>query len=183
MADLAARHVLEGFDLPVTIGGVTLAAAADAPLFSVAPFRGRAGAVAAALGVDLPPPGRAADPPTGGRLIWAGLDLWLLRGPAADPTKALAGLAAVTDQSDGWTTLVLSGAGACDVLARLAPIDLDPAAFPPDAVARTQLKHMICLLARTAEGFEIAVMRSFALTAVHDLQTAMRRLAARAALA
>ena len=83
----------------------------------------------------LPEPGRTAGLADGGRLIWAGLDLWLLRGPRATPALAarLADLAAVTDQSDGWTALTPDRAGAAEVLARLVPIDLDARRLPARA--------------------------------------------------
>lgn len=184
MADLAPRPALAGLDLPLTFGGVTLAAGEDAPMLSLAPFRGRAGAVAEALGAALPGPGRAAALGAGSRLIWAGLDLWLLRGADATPALAsrLAEDAAVTDQTDGWAALRLVGAGAPEVLARLVPIDLAPAAFPPDAVARTGLRHIACVLIAASDGCDVLVTRSLAASAAHEIETAMRAVAARAAL-
>ena len=44
----------------------------------------------------------------------------------------------MTDQSDGWTVLALSGAAAVDVLARLVPVDLRLAAFPVGGALRTR---------------------------------------------
>jgi sarcosine oxidase subunit gamma len=115
----------------------------------------------------------------GGRLIWAGFGLWLLQ--AADPGERLAGLAAVTDQSDAWCGLALSGPAAPEVLARLVPLDLDPAAFTPGAAARSLLRH-VPLLIVAGDGFELFVPRSYGRTAVGDLVAAMRGVAARAAL-
>ncbi len=86
----------------------------------------------------------------------------------------------MTDQSDGWTGLILTGAGAADVLARLVPLDLAPDAFPPGATARTELRHIMCALtALDGGGYEILVMRSFTGSAVHEIETAMRAVAAR----
>ncbi|HHB80541.1 MAG TPA: sarcosine oxidase subunit gamma, partial [Aliiroseovarius sp.] len=52
--------------------------------------------------------------------------------------------------------------------------------FKRGDVARTELQHMMSLLARTGENnLEIMVMRSFARTAAHDLTRAMKIVAAR----
>ena len=68
------------------------------------------------------------------------------------------------------------------MLARLVPIDLDPAAFPPGSAARSMLGHVPLLLVNGDDGFELLVPRSYARTAVEELATAMRGVAARAAL-
>ena len=67
-------------------------------------------------------------------------------------------------------------------LARLVPVDL--AGLARGQVARSLLGHMMALLRRTgAQELEVWVFRSMAATAVHEIGTAMRSLAARAALA
>jgi len=184
VADLAPRPAWAGLDLPAIFGGVTLAAPPETPMRSIAPYRNRAAALDEALGAPLPEPGRSVELADGLRLIWAGLDLWFLRGPGATAEFAerIASHAAVTDQSDGWTALALTGTGAADVLARLVPLDLDPAAFPPGAAARTELRHIACLIRAMDGGFELLVMRSFTATAVHEIAAAMRAVAARAEL-
>lgn len=184
MADLAPRPAWAGLELPLFVGGVTLAAAVDMPMVSIAPLRGRAGAVAEALGAPLPEPGRTAVLRDGHELIWAGLDLWFLRGPGAVSRIAgpLAEVAALTDQSDAWSALILDGARAREVLARLVPIDLARAAFPSGSVARTELRHMMCMMIARERGFEALIMRSFVTSAVHEIATAMRGVAARAQL-
>jgi heterotetrameric sarcosine oxidase gamma subunit len=186
---LAPPDPLAGLHLPLAHGGAMLGAGAEGALVSVAPFRGRDAAVSAILddhlGAPLPEPGHVAEG-SSGRVIWMGLGLAFAELPepaAADLIAALAPHAAVTDQSDGWAALALTGPHARAVLARLIPLDLDPAAFPPGRVARTQLKHMMCALLATEGGFRILVLRSFARTAVHDLGTAMAAVAARAELA
>jgi heterotetrameric sarcosine oxidase gamma subunit len=186
---LAPRDSLAGLHLPLTHGGAMLGAGAAGALVSIAPFRGRDAVVATILndqlGATLPEPGHVAEG-TSGRVIWMGLGQSFAELPetaAADLMAALAPHAAVTDQSDGWAALSLTGPHARLVLARLVPLDLDPAAFPPGSVARTQLRHVICALLATEGGFRILVLRSFARTAVHDLGTAMAAVAARAELA
>ena len=132
------------------------------------------------LGVALPL--GAAVAAAGGRLIWAGMGVWFLRG-AADVAERLAGLAAVTEQGDGWCGLALSGPAAGAVLARLVPVDLDPAVFPAGAAARSMLRHVPLLLVAVEGGFELFVPRSYARTAVHEVGVAMASVAARAEVA
>ncbi len=186
MVDLGHVLPFAGLDLPIETGGARLSVLPWAPTLAIVPFRGRERAVsdalAAAVGAGLPGTGRT----TGlaeGRLIWAGLGQWLLTGPAvrvAEP--ALAGLAAVIDQSDGWAGMLLDGPEAREVLSRLLPLDLDPAAFPEGFAARSLLRHVACLVVASEAGWEVRVQRSFARTAVHEITGAMRSLAGRRAL-
>jgi sarcosine oxidase gamma subunit len=164
-------------DLPLEAGAARLAALPAAPIRSIAPFRGREAEVEAALGAPLKV-GRAV-PAGEGRLIWAGLDVWFLHGDRGG--APLDGLAAVTEQGDGWTGLLLTGADAGAVLARLVPLDL--AALPPGSAARTMLRHVPLLLVTGQEGVELFVPRSYAGTAVEEVGQAIRTVAARGAIA
>lgn len=176
MAELAAEAAFEGAGLPLAAGGTTLAALPEVARVSVAPFAGQREAVATALGTLLPEPGRAA-----GGVLWAGLGLWLVEGrQAGEVSRRLAGLAAVTDQSDGWAGLRLTGATAVDVLARLVPLDL--AGFGPGSAARSLLHHVPLLILSVPAGFDLLVPRSYARTALGEIAQAMRAAAARAAL-
>jgi sarcosine oxidase subunit gamma len=174
----------EGLGLPVEIGGVRLTAPDPGPLTLVAPFRGQDSAVAAALrcalGFDLPGPVETRTG-AGARAIWFGWRQGLVMGAALAP-GVLDGIAAVTDQSDGWAAFRLDGSGTDRVLARLTPLDLRPHAFPPGRTARTLIGHMAASVTRWApDSCDILVFRSMAGTAVHDLTTAMARVAARTA--
>jgi sarcosine oxidase subunit gamma len=144
-------------------------------ILSVAPYPGSEAAVADRLGV-FPAPGEVhawGD----GRLVWAGRGLAFLFDADDTQGEGLEGLAAVTDQSDGWAGLHLSGADAPDVLARLVPLDLAP--MPANGSARTLLNHMPLLLIRKDTGFELWSFRSMAGTMLHEIGTAMRAVAAR----
>lgn len=177
VADLIATSALEGL-VPVTHGALTLTDATPARLTSAAPFKGKGGAVTKALkplGLSFPAPNGVVEG-KGGRIVWFGPGQALLID--ADPAR-LAGLAALTDQSDGWVGLRLEGQGADRALARLIPIDLRTAAFGPGAAARAPLNHMMAVVMRAGEAIEILVFRSMARTAVHEIETAMASLAAR----
>lgn len=160
--------------LPITHGRVEVTEVLPERLISVAPYAGKSKPTSAKLkeqvGAGLSAVNRRA-----GAVTWFGHGTWLVAGAVA-----LDGLAAVTDQSDAWAVVALSGAGAEDVLARLVPVDLRAQVFKTNHVAKTMLGHMSVTITRTgAHAFEIMVMRSMAQTLVHDLDVAMRGVAAR----
>lgn len=179
MPELIAKSALDGRSL--TIGGVTLAEVEAGPITSVALYPGGAKLAAKGLktlGLGFPAPNTFAEK-KGARIVWTGRDQAFLIGVAP---PALEG-AALTDQSDGWTVLAISGPGAVDVLARLVPIDLRLAAFPVGRVARTQVNHMNAVILRTGDyALELMVFRSMARTAWHELEATISMVAARAAV-
>jgi heterotetrameric sarcosine oxidase gamma subunit len=80
---------------------------------------------------------------------------------------ATAGLASVSDQSDGYAVLRLSGPRVRDALCKLVPIDLHPNAFAVGAVAATVASYIGTTIWRLddlagSSVFEIAVYRSMA---------------------
>lgn len=176
MPELIAKSALEGRSL--TSGTVTLAEVEVGPITSIAVFPGGAKAVAKGLkplGLAMPEPNCFAER-KGARIVWTGRDQAFLVG--VEP-PALEG-AAVTDQSDGWAVLSITGAGVADVLARWVPIDLRLAAFPVGRAIRTQLNHMNVVVLRVGDhAFEVMVFRSMARTAWHEVETAMLMVSAR----
>ncbi len=180
MPELIAKSALEGQG-PLTLGGVTLAEASVGPITSISILPGGAKAVAKGLkglGLTFPAPNAFVEK-NGVRIIWTGRDQAFLVGGEA---PALEG-AAITDQSDGWAVLSLSGVGAVDVLARLVPLDLRLSACPVGRVLRAPVNHMNAVIVRSGDyAFEIMVFRSMARTAWHELVAAMEAMAARAAL-
>lgn len=179
MPELIAKSALEGRSL--TLGGVTLAELDVGPITSVAVFPGGAKAVAKGLkglGLAFPEPNRFAEK-KGARIVWTGREQAFLTGVKPPAMEG----AALTDQSDGWTVLGVSGTGAVDALARLVPMDLRLSAFPVGRALRTQVNHMNAVILRTGDyAFEIMVFRSMARTAWHEIEAAMQSVAARAAL-
>lgn len=173
MVDLVETPALTG--LPVRRGAAVLAALDPGPVWSIAPYPGRD--LSAALApLHFPAPGEVVEG-GGMRLVWAGRDMAFLTGA---PAPALDGLAAVTDQRDGWVWVTLTGADAAAVLARLCPLDLRAAAFPVGTSARSVLQHLPALLVRVGDqAFQIATYRSMAATLLHEVEAAMRAVAAR----
>jgi sarcosine oxidase subunit gamma len=179
VAKLIAKSAAEGL-LPVQVGAMNLKEPQISRITAIAPYPGREAAVAQALaraGLGWPQPDRSI---VNGRaaILWSGrLQAFLFNAPpdAVSPADA-----ALTDVTDGWAGLTLDGRGASQVLARLVPIDLRLSRFPEGATARTALGHMMILLHRRgAERFALVVFRSMVATAVHEIEVAMRAVAAR----
>jgi sarcosine oxidase subunit gamma len=175
--ELIAKSALEG--RRVQLSTVTLAEADVGPVTSIAVFPGGAKAVSRGLkglGLAMPSPLTFTEK-KGARIVWTGRDQAFLIGVAPPEIEG----AAVTDQTDGWTILALSGAGVVDVLARLVPVDLRLSATPVGTALRTQVNHMNAVILRTGDhAFEIMVFRSMARTAWHELETTMSMVSARA---
>lgn len=183
MAELIATSPAKGLT-PITLPDCALTEAPMIPIWSIAPYRGQAAKVAAALekghGLGFPAPGTTLSKGAVS-IAWSGYDQAFLMG--ATPDAGLAAHAALTDQSDAWARLVLSGENARAVLARLVPLDLSSAAFPVGSAARSMLGHMnMVLLQEEAGVFTLMVYRSMAATAVHELSQVMRMVSARAAI-
>lgn len=91
--------------------------------------------------------------------------------------EMLPGLASVTDQSDAFAILRLSGPRVKAVLAKGVFLDLDDAAFPEGRAAATQCGHVgvtLWRLANDAAGdpvYEVAMFRSYADSFWHWLST------------
>ena len=178
MPELIAKSPLSGF-WPVTYGGLRLSEQLLGPITSIAVFPGQDQPVADALkplGLAFPAPNTLT---TSGEatLIWTARNQAFLIGVSAP--AAIQG-AALTDQSDGWACLSLAGPQTQDALMRLYPLDLRLNAFPQGACVRAPLNHMqSIILRRTPYAFDLLVFRSMARTAWHEVQSAMKTLAAR----
>lgn len=125
-------------------------------------------AVAGAVGVALPGPGRAVSAGEV-RTLWLGPDRWLLL--AADGYGLQARLQAavpaggvLVDQGHGRAILRIEGPRVRDVLAKGTGIDLHPRQFAEGAVASTGLFHLTATLDRRrgTGTFDIHAMRGFA---------------------
>lgn len=136
--------------------GVSLALARDVTLWQaeVWPdrFAAASGALATALGVALPPPGRSVAGGFG-RLWRAAPLVWrLLDTPGEGPPPAFAGIGpetgAVAELGPGLARLTVAGIRAPELLARAVTLDLRPAAFPLGAVATTGWREATVTLLR-----------------------------------
>jgi methylglutamate dehydrogenase subunit D len=96
---------------------------------------------------------------------------------AARLMSDLHGVASVSDQSDGYVLIRLTGARVRDALSKLVLIDLHPRAFKAGDVASTVASHIGVTLWRPADGpdaalFEVVMFRSLARSFWHALADA-----------
>ncbi len=173
---------LEGHSAPRQFGligasgpGIHLSERHLTSLWLIAAWPGRlaeTGAAAAkAAGIDAAPgPGESATG-KGGSLLRIEPLKWLLASEDEIARPALdAADGTVLELSHARTVIHVSGQGALDLMARMVPLDLRPAAFPEGSVANTGLHHVgVTILARDG-GFDIFVLRSFGL-AVWEMLT------------
>lgn len=135
------------------------------------------------FGIDLPQgPHRSAA--TGAVFVGTGPGSWLALAErdghdfAARLMSELDGVASVSDQSDGYTMIRLSGANVRDALAKLIPIDVHPLAFEVGDVASTVASHIGVTVWRLPDGpdsaplFEVLLFRSLTRSFWHALAEA-----------
>ena len=158
--------------------GLTMVEFGDFELVQVMARRGQWGAVAQACADSYgkPAPARPQAIEAGGALlVWSGPDQFLVlsartagENPAmATARSAFAGMAALSEQSDGRSLIRISGSRARDMLAKVCSLDLHPAVFPVGAAAMTSIDHTSVNLWRGKDAgseatFHLLVFTSFA---------------------
>lgn len=91
---------------------------------------------------------------------------------------ALGDAAYVTDQSDSWAMLHLSGASVRMALERICPLDLSDTAFPDGKVARTVMEHLSVIILRDGpDSFLLMSPRSSAKSFLHAVEVSARNIA------
>ena len=182
MVELNALTPCSNLALPVSCGHGHLREVELGPLTSLAPYnkdqqKALSDALQKAHGLDYPAPNKAYIG-NGVQILWFGRDIAMLAG--AYPDAGLHRLAAITDQSDAWVAVELSGQASADVLARLVPVDVRSTVLSKGSTIRSLLGHMSASITPTgSDTYLILVFRSMAETLVHELQEAMEAVAAR----
>ena len=121
----------------------------------------------------------------GALLVWSGPDQFLVLsarggGSAMERARlAFAGMASLSEQSDGRSLIRIAGARARDMLAKVCSLDLHPGVFPVGAAAATSIDHTSVNLWRGADSgvengngeatFYLLVFASFAESLWHML--------------
>jgi len=81
--------------------------------------------------------------------------IFALTKRTADPEKSMAigfdGSAYITDQTDAWVILEISGSSSREALERICQLDLDKEIFQLDSMARTSMEHMSAIIIRKAD--------------------------------
>ena len=149
-------------------------------LTSISAYKGKSKNLSEQLkkshGMALPHYGRATGS-EGSRALWFGRHS-LLVGPKCD--EKLAKFAMLTDQSDAWVVLRMSGDSMEAMLMRLSPVDIRLKTFKTGSVVRTDLLHVNVTLHRIgANTIDVYGFRSMAKTVCHELTQALTTIAAR----
>ena len=81
--------------------------------------------------------------------------IFVLTKRTDDPEKSIAieiGKSAyITDQTDAWVILEISGSSSREALERICQLDLDKEIFQLDSMARTSMEHMSAIIIRKAD--------------------------------
>ena len=154
--------------------GVVIAPRSDLALATVMVRAGKladlSAQVAAVFGIELPKTPKRIDGEAVS-FVWAGPGQWLAMAAGAAPDafarnlrRDFAGLASVTDQSDGRAIIRAGGPMMRQALAKGIPIDLDPVSFGPGDTALTTAGHITMQFWQLDDvpTYEFAVFRSFA---------------------
>ena len=131
------------------------------------------------FGLDLPETPRLARGRSSS-ILWCGHQQWFVMadegaGDLFATLRECAGAsAALSDQSDSRLIVELSGPAARAVLAKLAPVDLDPRVFSAGATALTLLEHVGGQITQIGDepAYELMAFRSFAESLLHGILTA-----------
>jgi sarcosine oxidase subunit gamma len=168
---LAGRHAAEP--------NVSLTPAPPATRLSLRAPAESLAALSKALGLKLPTRPKTSASAGQRHALWLGPDEWLVIDEAqadlAAPCRPVKALHSAVEISHRNTAILVSGAGAADVLNAGCPQDLRLAAFPVGACSRTVLGKVEIVLYRTAEtAFRVEVWRSFSDYAFTFLSQAAR---------
>jgi heterotetrameric sarcosine oxidase gamma subunit len=171
------RSSFAGLPLPQSTGGVTIRERDGLGIATILARKGQAGALAERLqdrlGITLPQGATHSTAP-GLRIAGTGPGAWIATHEsagnsfAASLAEMIGDLASVSDQSDGYAVVELSGYRVGEVLCRLVPIDVHPRVFKVGDVATTLSGHINVILWRLEDGpdalprYQMALYRSFA---------------------
>ena len=159
---LKALHATTPLDgRSVAIGMPALWVVAARPLYSLSVPLGDDAAFESALsshlGLARPVPGQFHDQDTF-RLCGLAQDQFFLMGLKAKDAdehalkSQLQDAAYVTDQSDSWLTLQISGDEARSAMERICPINLSATAFASGSIARTSMEHLSAIVMAEQDG-------------------------------
>lgn len=167
-----------------THGDIRLTAPKDLAIVSVAlPLGGEEAAlkaVASSYGTDLPDVGKSAMAGEA-RLVRLGADqaFILFQRTEPDAEQVVAGklgeTAYLTDQTDTWCGLEISGPGSRTALERICPLDLHADAFAEHDAARTVMEHLGVIIIRTGQdSFLLLSASSSAGSFLHAVETSIK---------
>lgn len=154
MAKLSPTSPLNGYDQ--TLGDMRLRELTELDLTALAiPQNGMTKlktAIKSAIGLSMPNAMKSTVN-SNARLLMTQPDqlfaITIRRNSKISIGQAVGDTAYVTDQTDAWVVLELSGKSARAALERICQIDLHPDTFKKNQMARTTLEHMGAIVIRT----------------------------------
>lgn len=183
---LHAETPLAGLDK--TIADTRVREVTGKAMVSIAPPLKGEKALAAALkkayGLTIPAVGHSTLGRRSHRLLAMQRDQFFLLfdhagdGAVTAVAKTLGNVAYLSDQSDSWVMLEMSGPKARAALERMSMVDMSPQAFVEGQVARTAIEHMGAIIVRLpGETFMLMAMRSYAGSFLHAVETSLTNVA------
>ncbi len=161
-------------------GRTSVEVAAPAVRISLRAPEASVAALSKALGFALPQKPKTSSSKNDVHSLWIGPDEWLIIAPEGSDLIAkfakIVAFHSAVDVSHRNAALVVTGAGAADVLNAGCPQDLSLMAFPVGACSRTLMGKTEVILYRSSENnFRVEVWRSFATYALDFIEDVIRR--------
>ena len=183
MAKLKTSSPLDGF--AINAGGVKCLYVGGYAIASLATRKGMEQRLNADINrgfhASLPAPTRAVEI-ANGHIIAAACDQVFIcqkTAPKSTPEQLIATAqkhcgtsASITDQSDAWARLEITGKTCAPLMERLCAIDTRPDAFPPLSVARTAIDHISTIIMRLparTDHFVLLTPHSSAASCAHSI--------------
>jgi sarcosine oxidase, subunit gamma len=161
-------------------GRTSVEVAAPATRISLRAPEASVAALNKALGFALPQKPKTSASKADVHALWIGPEEWFIIAP--EGSDLLAKFAKVkvfhsaVDVSHRNAALIVTGAGAADIINAGCPQDLSLTAFPVGACSRTIMGKTEVILYRTAgDQFHVEVWRSFATYALDFIEDVIRR--------
>ncbi|MEL6476908.1 MAG: hypothetical protein AAFR17_06215 [Pseudomonadota bacterium] len=157
---------LDGLEMPLHFGpDLTLFERRVGSIWQITAWHGQvaeAGAVAAAAcGVAEAPAALSALTGAQGDLLRIDPLRWLWVSETPQPMPGTDGAGTVLDLSHARTVIRVEGAAMPDLMARMVPLDLRPAAFGPGQVATSGIHHVAVMLQGQAGQGQVGAVDLF----------------------
>ena len=157
VAKLSATSSLDGYD--EEIGTIRLREISNQSLIAMAIPLGEEtkfkNSIKNIFGLKMPSPDKSVKNKDTRILSTQPDQIFVLTKRTDDPEKSMAiefdGSAYITDQTDAWVILEISGSSSREALERICQLDLDKEIFQLDSMARTSMEHMSAIIIRKAD--------------------------------
>jgi len=158
VAKLSATDSLGGYDKE--IGNIRLREVANQSLIAMAIPQGKESKfknnIKNIFNLKMPSPTKSVKNKDTRLLFTQPDQIFVLTKKADDPENSMAVTfsesAYITDQTDAWVILEISGETSREALERICQVDLDKNVFQLDGMARTSMEHMSTIIIRKADN-------------------------------